>query len=61
MFRFEPGYRNDKTNYLFPTETCVLRMLQWAGFPRFERKYVYKESEDLGFFYDRVCYHCWKN
>ena len=61
LMRFEPGYRGDNSNYLFPTETCLLRMLKWAGFERFERKYVYKETETLGFFCDRVCYHCWKS
>lgn len=61
LMRFEPGYRGDAGNYLFPTESCLTRMIKWAGFPRFERKYYFKESEACGFFCDRVCYHCWKS
>jgi SAM-dependent methyltransferase len=60
VMRFEPGYRGDSSNYLFPTESCLVRMIKWAGFPKFERKYCFKESELCGFFCDRVCYHCWK-
>ena len=60
LMRFEPGYRGDESNYLFPTESCLVRMLQWAGFQRLERKYHFPESKVCGFFCDRVCYHCWK-
>ena len=57
VMRFEPGFRGDPTNYLFPTEKCLVRMLRWAGFRRIERKYYYEESRVHGFC-DRVCYHC---
>jgi SAM-dependent methyltransferase len=58
LMRFEPGYRGDDTNYLFPTESCLVRMLRWAGFKRLERKYHFPETKVCGFFCDRVCYHC---
>jgi SAM-dependent methyltransferase len=61
LLRFAPGYRGDNTNYLFPTESCLLRMLEWAGFRRLERKYHFPETKMCGFFCDRVCYHCHKN
>jgi SAM-dependent methyltransferase len=59
LLRFEPGFRGDDTNYLFPTEECLRRMLTWAGFPRLERKYYYREARLKGFC-DRTTYHCWK-
>jgi 2-polyprenyl-3-methyl-5-hydroxy-6-metoxy-1,4-benzoquinol methylase len=58
VLRFEPGYNGDQTNYLYPTERCLVRMLEWAGFHTLERKYYYKESAN-GYFHDRTCYHCW--
>lgn len=58
LMRFEPGYRGDNTNYLFPTEECLTRMLEWAGFRWLRRKYYFPETKVCGFFCDRVCYHC---
>jgi SAM-dependent methyltransferase len=60
IFRFEPGYNGDPTNYLYPTERCLIRVFEWAGFERTERKYYYEESKIRGYMSDRVCLHCWK-
>jgi SAM-dependent methyltransferase len=59
VFRFEPGYNGDHSNYLFPTERCLVRVFEWAGFGRIEKKYYYEESKN-GYMCDRVCLHCWK-
>jgi SAM-dependent methyltransferase len=56
--RFEPSFRGDDSNFFFPTEQCLTRMLNWAGFTRLERKYCFKESAQEGFI-DRVVYHCY--
>ena len=60
LLRFEPGFRGDETNYFFPTEMCLVRMLNWAGFDMLQRQFYYPESRIHGFFVDRVSYHCWK-
>lgn len=57
VMRFEPGFRGDPTNYFFPTEKCLTRMLEWAGFRGVEKKFHFAESKVKGFC-DRVCYHC---
>lgn len=59
VMRFEPGYAGDKTNFFYPTEACLIRMLEWVGFESVERKYYYKEAQN-GRFHDRACYYCWK-
>jgi SAM-dependent methyltransferase len=59
VLRFEPGINGDPTNYLLPTERCLVRMLEWSGFENLEQKYYYFETAK-GFLCDRVCYHCWK-
>lgn len=59
VFRFEPGYNGDHSNYLYATEKCLIRVFEWAGFPRVEKKYYYEESKN-GYMCDRVCLHCWK-
>ena len=56
VFRFEPGYNGDHSNYLFPTERCLVRVFEWAGFGRIEKKYYYEESKN-GYMCDRVCLH----
>ena len=60
VLRFAPMYSGDNTNYWYPTEECVVRMLEWAGFKRIERQYNYKAVEELGLFTERTSYHCWK-
>jgi SAM-dependent methyltransferase len=59
VFRFEPGYNGDESNFLYPTEQCLIRMLEWASFEKLEPKYYYKDSAS-GYFHDRACYHSWK-
>jgi hypothetical protein len=53
-------YSGDPTNYFYPTVTCMIRMLEWAGFKRIEQQYHDKLSEEIGFFTERASYHCWK-
>src|SRR4029077_14673766 len=57
LMRFEPGFRGDSSNYFFPTEQCLVRMLKWAGFQTLDKRFYYQESKLRGFC-DRVCYHC---
>jgi hypothetical protein len=60
VLRFAPMYSGDPTNYFYPTVTCMIRMLEWAGFKRIEQQYHDKLSEEIGFFTERASYHCWK-
>jgi SAM-dependent methyltransferase len=60
VLRFAPMYAGDPTNFFYPTVTCMVRMLEWAGFKRIEQQYPYKDPEEVGFFTERASYHCWK-
>jgi SAM-dependent methyltransferase len=60
VLRFAPMYAGDPTNFWYPTVTCLVRMLEWAGFKRIEQQYHDKIPAEIGSFIERVSYHCWK-